>query len=69
MHTPDRDAGLLEGTVAGSWGLGIVEQPQGELGLTAVDCGEMDRGDMREEIVEGNDCAGKPGTMEVRRYC
>ena len=30
-HTyPHRDAGPLEGTVAGSWSLGIVEQPQGE---------------------------------------
>ena len=29
-HTPDRDAGPLKGTVAGSWSLGIVEQSQGE---------------------------------------
>ena len=26
MHTLDRDAGPLKGTVAGSWSLGIVEQ-------------------------------------------
>ena len=26
MHTPDRDASLLEGMVAGSWSLGIMEQ-------------------------------------------
>ena len=30
IHTPDRDADSLEGTVAGSWSLGIVEQSQGE---------------------------------------
>ena len=29
-HTPDRDAGPLEGAAAGSWSLGIVEQSQGE---------------------------------------
>ena len=28
----------------------------------AVDCGETDRGDMREEIVVGNACGGKPGS-------
>ena len=30
IHSPDRDAGPLEGTVAESWSLGIVEQSQGE---------------------------------------
>ena len=30
IHTPDRDAGPLEGTVAGSWNLGRVEQSQGK---------------------------------------
>ena len=30
IHTPDRDAGPLEGTVAESWSLGIVEQSQGK---------------------------------------
>ena len=30
VHTPDRDSGSLEGTVAGSWSLGIVKQSQGE---------------------------------------
>ena len=28
---------------------------------TATDCGEMDGGDMREEIV-GNACGGEPGS-------
>ena len=28
IHSPDRDASLLEGAAAGSWSLGIVEQPQ-----------------------------------------
>ena len=30
IHTPDRDAGPLEGKVAGSWSLGIVELSQGK---------------------------------------
>ena len=30
IHTPDRDTGPLEGIVARSWNLGIVEQSQGE---------------------------------------
>ena len=30
IHTPDKDAGPLEGTAAGSWSLGSVEQSQGE---------------------------------------
>ena len=29
IHTLDRDTGLLEGTEAGRWSLGIVEQFQG----------------------------------------
>ena len=28
----------------------------------ADDYGEMDRGDVREQIVEGNACGGKPGS-------
>ena len=36
IHTPDRDAGPLVGTAAGSWSLGFMEQSQGErLLLTA----------------------------------
>ena len=30
IHTLDRNAGPLEGTVAGNWSLGIAEQSQGE---------------------------------------
>ena len=30
IHTLDRDPSLMEGAVAGSWSLGIVEQSQGE---------------------------------------
>ena len=30
IHIPGRNAGLLEGAVAGNWRLGIVEQTQGE---------------------------------------
>ena len=29
IHTPGGNVGLLEGAVAGSWSLGIVEQSQG----------------------------------------
>ena len=32
----------------------------------AVDCGEMDRRDVREEIVVANASGGKPSTMEAR---
>ena len=28
----------------------------------AVDCGQTDRGDVREETVVGNACGGKPGS-------
>ena len=28
----------------------------------ATDCGEMDRGDVREKIVVGNACGGKSGS-------
>ena len=59
MHTPDREVDLLEGAAAGSWTLGIVEQPQGR---AAVNCGETDQGDVREEIVVGNACGRKPGS-------
>ena len=31
IHTPDRDVGPLEGTAAGSWKAGVVEQSQGEV--------------------------------------
>ena len=34
IHTLDRDLSLMEGAVAGSWSLGIVEQSQGK-GLTS----------------------------------
>ena len=30
-HTMDRDTGPLEGTVAGSWSVGIVEESQDEV--------------------------------------
>ena len=31
-------------------------------GEGAVDCGETDQGDVREGIVVGNACGGKPGS-------
>ena len=57
-HTADRHPDPLEGSMAGSWGLEIVEQPRAR---DAVDCGETDQGDVRE-IVLGNACGGKPGS-------
>ena len=41
IHTPDRDTGPLEGTVARSWSLTSLELSQGE---TAVDCRDGLRG-------------------------
>ena len=32
----------------------------------AVDCGEMDGGDMREEIMVGNAYGGEPGSPEIK---
>ena len=54
---PGRNAGLLEGIMAGSWSLGIVEQSQG-----TADWEETELGDVREEIGVGNACGGKPGS-------
>ena len=34
--------------------------------MAAVDCGEMDPGDVREETVVGNARGGKPGSHEAR---
>ena len=59
MYTLDRDAGPLEGTVAGSWSLGLWSNPRVR---AAVDCGEVDGGDVRAEIVVGNACEGEPGS-------
>ena len=42
---------------AGVWG--VWSDPRAR---AAVDCGETDRGDVREEIVGGNACGGKPGS-------
>ena len=51
IYTPDRNAGPLEGTVAGSWSLGTVEQSQGE------GCCWLWRD--RLKGYEGGDCGGK----------
>ena len=73
MHISDRNAGSLEGTVSGSWNLGIVRQSQGE------DCCWLRRDRLRGR--EGGDCWGeclwrkarqswKPGdTAESRVGC
>ena len=34
---------------------------------TVFDCGETDRGLVREEIVVGNACGGKPGSHGSKR--
>ena len=59
MHNPKNDACHLESAAAGSWSLGVVEQTRVR---DAVDCGEIDRGEVREEIVVGNACGGKLGS-------
>ena len=51
MHISDRNAGSLEGTVAGSWNLGIVRQSQGE------DCCWLRRDRLRGR--KGGDCWGE----------
>ena len=51
IHTLDRDASPVEGTVAGSWSLGIVEQSQGE------GCCRLQRDGSRG--CEGGDRGGK----------
>ena len=61
-HNADRGIGALEGAAAGSWSLGIVEQSQGEGCCWLWRDGETDQGDVREEIVVGNACGGKPGS-------
>ena len=59
IHTLDRNTGPLEGIGAGSWGLGIVEQYQGE-GCCLL---WRDRlRDVRDELVVGNACGGKWGS-------
>ena len=35
----------------------------------AVDCGETDQGDVKEEIVVGNACGEGRAAIEARRYC
>ena len=62
IHTQDRDAGPREGTAAGSWSLGILEQSQGEGCYWLRRDGEADRGGVTEEIVVGNACGGNPGS-------
>ena len=43
--------------MARSWSIGIWRNPRVR---AAVDCGEMDQRDVREVIVVGNACEGKP---------
>ena len=59
IHSPDKDAGPLEGAAGGSWRLGIVNNPRAR---AADDSRETDRGDVREEVMVGNACGGKQGS-------
>ena len=56
----------LESSVAESWSIEIREQSPAS---SAVDCGEMALGDLREVTTVGNACEGKPGRMEAGRFC
>ena len=49
----------LDGPVAGSCSVGTVEQSQGRV---AVDCGETDQREVREEIIVGNAYGRKLGS-------
>ena len=53
----DRDEGLLEGAAAGVWG--VRSDPRAR---SALDCREMDQGEVKEETVMGNACGGKLGS-------
>ena len=57
--TTDRDISPLESTVAGSWNLGMENNPRVR---SAVDCRGDDQGNMREETVAGHACGGKLGS-------
>ena len=50
---------ILGSTVAGAGVSGLWSNPRVR---AVVDGGEMDQGDVREEIVVGNACGGKPGS-------
>ena len=67
IHTPDRDVDPLEGAVAGSWSLGIVEQSQGKgccwLQTDRVE-GMWGRRSWWEMPVEESQAA-----KEARQYC
>ena len=54
--------GMLVPQKAQRLGAGVLGLWSNLRARAAVDCGEMDRGDAREEIVVGNACGGKPGS-------
>ena len=66
VHTLDRDAGSLEGVAAGSWSLGLWRNPRVR---AAVDCGETDLGEVREETVVEMPVEERQEAMEARQYC
>ena len=59
INTADRNCGPLEGAATGSWSLGSWSNPRVQV---AVNYGHMDCGNVREEMVVGNACGGKPGS-------
>ena len=70
LYSPDRNASPPECMVARSWSIVIREQSQGE---DCCCCGEMDGGDVWEEVVVGNvsemPVEESRAAMEARRYC
>ena len=59
IYTPDRDAGPLEGTAAGSLSLGVVSNPRVR---ATLDCRGTNQVDTKEKTVVGNACGGQPGS-------
>ena len=50
-------------------GAGVKRYWKNPRSRAVVDCREMYRGDVREEIVVGNACGGKLGSHGARQYC
>ena len=59
-HT--RGAGTWVSWKAPCLGAGVERLWSNPRARAAIDCGETDGGDVREEMVVGNACGGKPGS-------
>ena len=62
-------AGMWVSWKAQRLGAGVERLWNNPRARAAIDCGETDGGDVREEIVVGNACEGKPAAIEARQYC